>query len=505
MKIRDLMEHHGVLGNPFAEEDAQTDLVFKGYCVKTTFHSAWDKLYGNPAEPSTSIVFGEKGSGKTAIRLQMVRMLTEYNTDHPDSRPLVVDYADLNPFLDRFRNRFSRGRKIQKVLARWEIWDHLDAILSLGVTQLIDRILEPGTTSHPAAVDNKPIPIDKLNEHQIRDLLLLASCYDTSRNEPPPSRWCRLATKVGYRTWKSFFVNFFANYWQALFLGGGVSLTTKIAWRWAGDLGFLTNTWFYFFLLVFCLPFFWKLGQRFLKAWAIQRAMRVLPHRKSQLFDILYGGFRKDFSIIPFPVGGSTDNRYGMLEKFLGVSETLGFHGLIVIMDRVDEPYLINGSAELMKLLVWPILDNKLLKHERVGLKLLLPDQLLRFMEREDNVFHQRARIDKQNLIRSLDWTGESLLDLADARLKACAADGATPSIVDFFDPSLDRKRLIDAFSQLKVPRHLFKFLYKMFGIHVNAHTDSEPVWKISVATFESTLALYLRDRDAAERNLGVV
>ena len=126
-------------------------------------------------------------------------------------------------------------------------------------------------------------------------------------------------------------------------------------------------------------------------------------------------------------------------------------------------------------------------------------------MEREDKAFHERARIDKQNLVRSLDWTGESLLDLADSRLKACAADGASPKIVDFFDPALDRRRLIDAFSQLKVPRHLFKFLYKVLGSHVNAHTDAEPVWQIPLATFESAFALYLRDRDAAERNMGVV
>ncbi len=37
---------------------------------------------------------------------------------------------------------------------------------------------------------------------------------------------------------------------------------------------------------------------------------------------------------------------------------------MIVIVDRVDEPDLINGLAERMKLLVWPLLDNKLLKHE---------------------------------------------------------------------------------------------------------------------------------------------
>ncbi len=105
---------------------------------------------------------------------------------------------------------------------------------------------------------------------------------------------------------------------------------------------------------------------------------------------------------MPFPVVGGTDNRYEMLSKFLGVCDALGLNGLIVLIDRVDEPYLVNGSPELEKLLVWPILDNKLLKHERVGLKMLLPDQLLHFMERENADFHQRARMDKQNLVKPI-------------------------------------------------------------------------------------------------------
>ncbi|MDR1962758.1 MAG: hypothetical protein LBQ50_03160 [Planctomycetaceae bacterium] len=504
MKIRDLFEHYGVLGNPFAEEDAQNDVVFKSSCIKTSFHSAWDKIYGNPADPATSVVFGEKGSGKTALRIQMIRMLTEYNTDHSEKRPIVLDYSDLNPFIDRFRHRFPQGRKIQKVLARWELWDHLDAILSLGVTQLIDRILEPGQTVHPAAVDLKPLPIEKLNLHQVRDLLLLASCYDTSRSENSVSRWNRLAKKLRYRTWKSFF----SNYWD--FLPGvlgifGTLVSFWAAFQWAGSLGFLMNRWFYLVLLVLWLPLLWKMLQRFGKAWSMKRSLRVLPHLKSNLFKILMRFRKPDFNGMPFPVSGNTDHRYEMLAKLLGVCDTLGLNGLIVLMDRVDEPYLVNGSAELMKLIVWPIFDNKLLKHERVGLKLLLPNQLLDFMERENKDFHQRARLDKQNLIRSLDWTGESLFDLTNARLIACAADGWSPSITDFFEPSLDRRRLVDAFAKLKVPRHLFKFLYGLLGQHVNKHTDTEPVWKIPEAMFESVLSLYLRDRDAAERHLGVV
>ncbi len=73
MKIQDFLGHHGIAGNPFAEEEAQNDAVFKRRCLETTFHPAWDKIFGDPAEPSTSIVFGEKGAGKTALKLQMLQ------------------------------------------------------------------------------------------------------------------------------------------------------------------------------------------------------------------------------------------------------------------------------------------------------------------------------------------------------------------------------------------------------------------------------------------------
>ena len=39
------------------------------------------------------------------------------------------------------------------------------------------------------------------------------------------------------------------------------------------------------------------------------------------------------------------------------------------------------------------------------------------------------ARLDKQNLVRSLEWSGQSLYDLADARVRGCAAEGATATL----------------------------------------------------------------------------
>ena len=133
MKIQQFLDHHGIASNPFADEDAQTDLVFKGACIRTTYHPSWDKIYGDPTEPATAVVFGEKGSGKTALRLQIVRHLTDYNADHPEHQVFVVQYDDFNAFLDRFRDRFSRRRRrMDRALEQWRLWDHMDAILSPG-------------------------------------------------------------------------------------------------------------------------------------------------------------------------------------------------------------------------------------------------------------------------------------------------------------------------------------------------------------------------------------
>jgi hypothetical protein len=106
-------------------------------------------------------------------------------------------------------------------------------------------------------------------------------------------------------------------------------------------------------------------------------------------------------------------------------------------------------------------------------------------------------------MIPSLEWTGEALYDVANARLKACAAPGKTPSLRTLFDESVTDRRLIDGLRSLRVPRHLFKFLYRVFVSHANAHTDENPVWHVSASTFESILAVYQRDQDAFDRGLG--
>ena len=55
----------------------------KNSASKAPIIPTWDKVYGDPSEPATSIIFGEKGSGKTAMRLQLARHLEQHNERHP--------------------------------------------------------------------------------------------------------------------------------------------------------------------------------------------------------------------------------------------------------------------------------------------------------------------------------------------------------------------------------------------------------------------------------------
>jgi hypothetical protein len=494
MKTQQFLEHHGIRTNPFAEEDAQTDPVFKDYCIASTYHPTWDKVYGDPADPATSLVFGEKGSGKTAMRLQIVRQLCEHNKTHPHARVYVIEYDDFNPFLDRFRDRFgARHRRADRVLSDWKLWDHMDAILSLGVTGLVDRVLETKQSSDPPTNELNPAEVRALDRHQARDLLLLAACYDQSTAETKTGRWRRLRRKVRYHAWLA--------HWDfALGLAATAAifgLTAYLAnWHW------LEAPWVYLAAAASWLPWLFRFAQRQWLASGVARHVRVGKQPTNQLRRILMSFRAADLAGQPLPRKQRTDDRYELLAKFQGILKTLGFPGVVVLVDRVDEPHLINGSVEQMRALLWPMLDNKFLKHPGLGFKLLFPIELSQYIDREDREFYQRARLDKQNMIPSLEWTGEALYDVASARIKACAAPGSSPALRDLFDPAISERRLLDAFRGLRVPRHLFKFMYRLFVAHANAYTDEDPCWTISSERFESVLALYSRDQDAFDRGL---
>jgi hypothetical protein len=238
------------------------------------------------------------------------------------------------------------------------------------------------------------------------------------------------------------------------------------------------------------------------QAWRIVHSMRTGSRTVGQLAPALARVPEVDLAGQPLPAAARSDDRYELLGKLQGVLTACGFTGLVVIVDRLDEPHLINGSAERMRQVIWPLLDNKFLKSPGIGCKLLLPVELYRFIEREDEQFNQRARLDKQNLVPSLEWSGETLYDIASTRVKAASVGDPPATLAQLFDESVDHRRLIDGLRSLRVPRQLFKFLYRLLVAHCHSHTDEQPVWRIPLERFERELAVFRRDQDAFDRGL---
>jgi len=506
MKLHLLLEHHGIGTNPFADEDAQVDQVFKRHCLLSVHHPSWDKIRGDAREPATALVFGEKGAGKTALRLQLVKHLEEHNAKNPRARVFIIEYDDLNPFLDRFAERcFGRQVPTEKALAKnWRLWDHMDAILSLGVTQLVDQIVRerrrlPESDSAKEGVDKngtsspEGLMALELSRTRARDLLLLTACYDNSTDETFQARWHRLRQKLGYTTWTT--------YWDRILGYSVTALVLMLTFASGQWVDWLSRPWPYLFVFAAWLPFLTRFWRRFWLAWGIVRNVRVGNRERGPLWRVLMHLTGDELSGQPLPNKQRSDDRYELLLKFQNVLDDFGYKGVVVVVDRLDEPDLVGGLPERMRALLWPLLDNKLLKQPGLGFKLLLPAELVHYLEGEDREFQQRARLDKQNLIRSLDWTGEALYDLANARLKACATRPQA-SLRDLFDPALSDRRLLETFRSLRVPRHLFQFLHQVLVAHCNAHTDDQPAWKVSSETFEAALALYRRQAEAYERSL---
>ncbi|MBM3963578.1 MAG: hypothetical protein FJ308_00705 [Planctomycetes bacterium] len=490
MTEQEFLQHHQLVRNPFVDEDAQTDTVFRDFCISGTFHPSWSKVVGDAKQPATAIVFGAKGSGKTAMRLQLIDHIESHNQSHPDQKVFLICYDDFNAYLGPFEEHLPRRSRNhpERVLSSLRLWDHMDAMLSEGITQLLDRLLTvPLLSNSQASVSQRdPISIDRLDRGQKRDLTLLAAMYDRSKSGNLQDRVHALRRKLRFWSWSTWFpsitgclLSIFAT-WALYSLVQNEAVTLKtaiiaapiaalVAWGWYGSL------WF----------------RRHWLASRICKNLRVLNRDSGQLRPLLLEFTSKEIDEQPAPQSQRSDDRYALLEKLQLLLRTVGYPGLIVIIDRVDEPDLVNGQAERMKQLVWPLMDNKLLKHENLGIKMLLPSDLQPFAERETREFNERARLDKQNVVASFDWTGEALYDLLGARMKACAISGTTPSPQKFFSNEISDARFVAALQSLRTPRNVFRFLYQLIAEHCKRFRSESPSFQISSELFESTLALY--------------
>jgi hypothetical protein len=364
----------------------------------------------------------------------------------------------------------------------------MDAILALAVTQLVDQL------------SAERVDLTKLSLDQRRDLLMLAALYDQSTGEPIARRWNRLRRRSGFRP-----------LWARRDLQIGVGVTALVLLAIACFEPLRSPTILPWLLLPIGLGWLywaWRLARAEWFARDIRKSLRVLSRDPAALRWELVWFKPSELGGQPLPTSTRSggEERYELLRKFQGLLATLGYAGMIVLIDRVDEPQAIEGDSRKMRALVWPLLDHKFLRHPGIGVKMLLPIELAYYLEKEDREFYDRSRPDKLNIVKPLRWTGPSLYDLASDRLRVCSAtpdSGDATRLRQLLDPAISDDYLRDALGSLRTPRQLFKFLHRLLEEHCHRHTEDQPRFQIEADTFRTVFAAQMRELEAFDRGFG--
>ncbi len=522
MTLSAFLEHWSLAENPFRAEEARQDPVFTRLASlpptvpsdrpfgaigtprpgSRVQHPDFEKIVGDFGRPSTAIVFGEKGSGKTAIRLQLAEHIASYNASRPGARVLLLPYDELNTVLDRLHARVLPTLRDKRAgpadtLRQIRLADHLDGLFCSVVPRVVDALLDapPRTTEAAARVDLGKDPAETrrtaraLDKSLRRDMLCLQAVYD--RAEGAEERTAALRRRLGlHRPWLGYVEGGIAYAGWLIPLAILAAFGQQENWRfersgpiWTSAFFMALGVWLVFLLKKVTSERF-GLGRQ---AKRLRKQIRVAPRSE--------GSYRESLRELPpsmrttqtLPVTDSDDQRYAMLGRLLRVLAPFGYTGLIIVVDRVDEPTLVSGDPDKMRSVVWPMLNNKFLQQEDVGVKLLLPIELRHLVFRESAAFFQEARLDKQCTIERLAWSGPMLYDLCNCRLNAVRPAGAQPiSLTDLFAEDVARADIIDALDQMHHPRDAFKLLYQALAEHCSNVTTEDASFKIPKALLDS-------------------
>lgn len=444
MRIEDFLAKHNLRCNPFANaEEAQGDWILLELIKSRQFrfgHPQWPKFLGDPPGNQTSVVFGFKGSGKTAMRLSLDAAIHEHNRHAPDSRVLVVPYDEFNTYLSSWKTHLDkalarhqgfwqrmRGKPAQTATLEhhWRLAHHIDAILA-EIMHRLPQVLA-GSPSHP-----------RLWPRQVKlDALFLTAVYWPGRSNEYVqtvramhhmlfSHSARLGQKLRY------------------ILASVFTLGGYFAYRW-GQAQAIAR----------------RLARR------VQVLERSVPDRRWALRRLSLGYLRSqpltEDSLSP------TDeaSRYEMLNKIMGIAKQAGYARIVVVIDKVDEPSMIQGDYDQMSDFIKPLWNNKLLQTSGIQFKMLLPAQLYKTIRKAGGDLLNIARLDKANMIHPLTWSGEQLYEILCERAAVCrdSANGDLSfDLQQLFDPQITREQLISTLARTRIPRYAAKFMNRVLA-----------------------------------------
>lgn len=494
------LRHHGLQTNPFRGEEARQDLVFdrvEGTCR----HPDFEKILGDPHHPAAAVVFGERGSGKTAMRLQLEATIRDWNEANPTRRCFVVGHDEFNPMLAALADRTGR-RDGDELTATVTLADHLDVLLAEAVPSVVD-----------AAISWRPLvdgPMEGVKQARSRlrtasadvrmELQQLQALYDGGADASRRTNRLQRVVQVGGRSRRGWYV-FVAGMLLLLSIAWGVLVGLKVV---TGPQEMLLAPMALLLLGVLASGLGYGISAMRGRGAARAARRRIRATGRSQAsFQAGLGELspRRVRSLLP-PENGDEAWRIERLQGLVRVLRAIDVAGVIVLIDRVDEPVAVNGAPNRMRSLAWPLFRNKVLQMEGVGMKFLLPLELRDELMRESADFYREARLDKQNLVDRLAWSGATLFDLCNARLAACVDAGreTSPGVMDLFAPELARQEVVDALGQMQQPRDAFKLFYALIQEHCSTVVDEDGDYLISRQTLEHVRRGQVERRDGMLR-----
>lgn len=327
MELEKWFSDWGMNGNPF---DYTSDADRDPYLEQAFIQNIGLRTSLSLEKPNPLVVFGIKGSGKSSIRRDLEKFLSNNN-----DKVITLSYTNFNDLL----KEKNKGKKIipsrsffssetSQKNSRITLCDHLDNILRLGIEKLFNDYL--------SILDKSEIQyLIKEHEEQIRRLILLMLLYYIPNDLKKKIDGINKAIKLFKYKKKS-----------SLFSGKGTSaLAHEIYTRING------------------LPVVFEDIQYTIKSTGTH-------HFK------------------PEDIPRDTEHRFTLLKYFIEILHLIDLKGIYLLVDRVDEHISINGDSEKMRRLITPLLSDQLLQVNSLGILMFFPYELqdLRKIYRSDRI-----------------------------------------------------------------------------------------------------------------------
>jgi len=170
------------------------------------------------------------------------------------------------------------------------------------------------------------------------------------------------------------------------------------------------------------------------------------------------------------------DIRRQFMHRFIDLCRSMDFRQVVIIMDKVDEPSLINGHKGRMEQFVWPLWNNRILQLDpNLSFKMLLPSQLYESVRKATGDKANEARFDKQKIIYPFRWSNHQLYDMMSDRLRICRGDRHTPyPLSNLFDQTIEKEKILAVLEKLRQPRFVLNYLYRLLA-EACANQEYEP------------------------------